>query len=190
MKKLVYLAIILSATFLMSCSVQDATLTYMPKASNTINTVRFDELNLDRNDYTILKDVTAEATFVYQESEDEILIEEQNNEFSVRFGLIDPTSLEPQKNKKDAEKKWLLYDFDGIAYFGYLSNDYGTMSLCMDPEWYARHFAFYRLINQCKAVGGDALIEPIVSTNVMQQGNTLVFTTTASAKVVKINTNK
>lgn len=187
MKKLVYLAVILSAAFLTSCSVQEKNLQYVLKASNTINTVRFDELNLDRNDYTILKDVTAEATFVYQESEDEISIREQNNEFSVLYRCFIEAS---QKNKKDAEKKWLLYGFDGIAYFGYLSNDYGTMSLCMDPEWYARHFAFYRLINQCKAVGGDALIEPIVSTNVMQQGKTLVFTTTASAKVVKINTNK
>lgn len=195
MKKLVYLAVILSAAFLTSCSVQEATLKYMPKASNTINTVRFDELNLDKTDFTILKNVTAEATFVYEEIKEYISIREHNNEFSVRFGLIDPTLLESQKNKKKSEsknvkKEWRLIDFNGIAYFGYLSNDYGDMSVNMDPEYYSRHFAFYRLINQCKAVGGDALIEPIVSTIVQQQGTTLIFKTTVTAKVVKIKTDK
>ncbi len=199
MKKSVYLAVIFSAAFLTSCIVQQKpTLQYMPKASNTINTVRFDELNLDKKDYTILKNVTADATFIYDEvGENLISITEQNGEFSVSFAATDPNLKNPQNNKKaktsqpnNVKKEWHLLNFSGIAYFGYLSNDYGDMSVNKDPEYYSRRFAFYRLINQCKAIGGDALIEPVVSTIVQQQGTTLIFKTTVTAKVVIIKTDK
>ncbi|MCQ2315007.1 MAG: hypothetical protein MJZ56_07580 [Bacteroidales bacterium] len=176
MKKLVYLAVILSAAFLTSCSVNKK---FVPRACNTINTVRFDELNLKRNDYTILKNVTAEAVVVYETGlfGGSISISEQNNEFSIEF-------------RKSGKDQWVANKFNGIAYFGYLSNDYGDMALNLDPDYYSRHIAFYRLINQCRVAGGDALIEPTVSTNVEEQGRKIVFKTTVTAKVVKINTDK
>ncbi|MBP9993972.1 MAG: hypothetical protein KBT67_03385 [bacterium] len=180
MKKLVYLAVILSAAFLTSCVVSKKV---VPMVHNTVNTVDFDELNLKRNDYTILKNVTAEAVIAYKgptTNDNRRYISEQNGEFSIAFYYNTGRRFEP----------FWVDKIDGVLCFGYLSNDHENMSLSLDPEYYSRHIAFYRLINQCRAAGGDALIAPVVDTSIEQQGDNTIYKTTVTAKVVKINTDK
>lgn len=179
MKKLVYLAVILSTVFLTSCVVSKKV---VPMVSNTVNTVDFDELNLERNDYTILKNVTAEAVIAYKgptTNDNRRYISEQNGEFSIAF-IYTGQRLDP----------FHVYKIEGVLRFGYLSNDHENMSLSLDPEYYSRHIAFYRLINQCRTAGGDALIAPVVDTSIEQQGDNTIYKTTVTAKVVKINTDK
>lgn len=188
MKKLVYLAVILSAAFLTSCSVQEK---FVPMVRNTVNTVKFNELNLGRNDYTILKNVTAEAVVAYKKptvDDYHHYISEQNEGFSIRISHDSNNS------------RWKVDEVDGVLCFGYLSNDYGDMSLNLDyknvdlenlnPEDYSRHTAFYRLINQCRDAGGDAIIAPVVNTSIEQQGDKTIYKTTVTAKVVKIHTDE
>lgn len=153
----------------------------IPTAVNTINSVRLEELNLKHGtDYTIMANATGEATVIYKEQKrgTRIIIEEENGECK----LI---------SEYDANKeKWILKEFDGIARFGFLSNDYGqTFAHMLDPEYVVRNIAIYRLINFAKVKGGDGVIEPVVSTNVEQVGKDIIFKTTVTAKLIKLKTD-
>ncbi len=49
----------------------------------------------------------------------------------------------------------------------------------------------YRLINAAREYGADALVEPTVSTNVEQTGeHTITYKSTATAKIVKLKTDR
>ena len=150
----------------------------MPEAINTINSVGLKELNLKHGtDYTIMNTVTAEATVIYsvKRKGDEITIKEENGEFKITF-----------KYDKD-NGKWYRADYEGIARFGFLSNDYGnTYTNVIAPEYIVRNLAIYRLINASKVRGADGVIEPVVSTNVEERGKDVVFKTTVSAKLLKL----
>lgn len=153
----------------------------IPTAVNTINSVGLSELNLKHGtDYLIVNTVSAEATILYSEQKkgEQITLREENGEFRIVY-------------KYDSEQEaWYRIDFDGIARFGYLSNDYGTtFTNTIDPQYVVRSLAIYRLINASKVRGADGIIEPVVSTNVEQRGREIVFKTTASAKLVKLNTD-
>lgn len=153
----------------------------VPTAVNTINSVGLSELNLKHGtDYTIVNTVTAEATIIYTERRkgQEIILKEENNEFKIVYTF-------------DSElEKWYLTDFDGVARFGFLTNDdFGESYSTRNPEYVARNLAIYRLINQAKVRGGDGVIEPVVSSNVEQRGKDIVFRTTASAKLIKLKTD-
>lgn len=153
----------------------------IPQAVNTINSVNLNELNLKHGaDYTIMNTITAEATVLYNERRkgEVITIREGDGEFIIVYTFDRET------------QKWARTDFDGIARFGYLSNDYGqTFSTSINPEYVVRNIAIYRLINQAKVRGADGVIEPVVSTNVEQLGKDIVFKTTVSAKMIKLNTD-
>ncbi len=153
----------------------------VPKAINTINSVGLSELNLKHGtDYTIVNTVTADATIHYSEQRkgQQITLKEENGEFRLVYRF-------------DSElRHWYLIDFDGIARFGFLNNDYGQVSLREAyPEDVVRNLAIYRLINASKVRGADGVIEPVVSTNVEQRGKEIVFKTTVSAKLVKLKTD-
>lgn len=152
----------------------------VPTAINTVNSVTLNELNLEREDYKILNTISADATIMYIEKSNNIIIKEANNEFSISYGYNPKTF------------NWYINKVEGIARYGFLTNDYKNQdsSLPIAPETIARNLAIYRLINACKAAGGDGVIEPIVSTNVGQEGNAIIFKTTVSAKTIKINTDK
>ncbi|MCQ2340369.1 MAG: hypothetical protein MJZ79_06300 [Paludibacteraceae bacterium] len=177
MKKHFLLPLCLVAIILSSCAPE---LAIVPKAVNTVNTVGLNELNLDRKDYKILKTVSSEAVVTYEQRGDKYYVREANGECELSF-VYDRKA-----------KEWEYDEFKGIARYGFLSNDYGVIESVknMSPESYARNLAVYRLINQCKLYGGDGLIEPIISMNVGQQGRAIVFTVSASAKLVKLNTDK
>lgn len=166
-----------------SCSTQRRALpkTEMPTAVNTINSVGLSELNLKHGtDYTILNTVTAEATVLYsiQRKGKQITITEENGEFKVLW-------------KYDEENgEMYIADYEGIARYGFLSNDYGRVySGVPAPEYIVRNLAIYRLINQAKVRGGDGVIEPVISTNVEDRGKDIVFKTTVSAKLIKLTTD-
>lgn len=153
----------------------------VPKAINTINSVCLDELNLKHGtDYTIVNTITAEATILYSEQKkgNQITIREENGEFKLVY-----------KYNGDLDAM-LLSDFDGIARFGFLHNDYGSASLReVQPEEVVRNLAIYRLINASKVRGADGVVEPVISTNVEQRGKEIVFKTTVSAKLIKLKTD-
>lgn len=157
---------------------------------STINTVFWPDLKLKRENYEVLNRLTATATITYDATrmtKPKILGE--NNEFLVvikRFGPV--------------------IDF-GILKFGYLANDIGRTTetqkgifkkqqglvtyIPSDPEVIARQLATYRIINEAKAIGADALIEPIISSDVATVGKrTSVIKTTISAKAVIIKLDK
>lgn len=151
----------------------------MPIAINTINSVNLRELNLQHGtDYTILNTVSADATVIYstQKKGKKITIEEENREFKIVWEYNDKTG------------KMRREDFEGIARFGFLSNDYDRVfTKKIAPEYIVRNLAIYRLINQAKVRGADGVIEPVISTSAEARGNDVIFKTTVTAKLMKLN---
>ena len=179
MKKIFITTCILCAILLSSCK-----LAIIPTAINTVNSVTLEELNLERKDYKILNTISADASITYRQiGANKIIIEDPNGEFKLKF-----------KRTYSLLKgySWQFNKFEGIARYGFLTNDYKNqnLSFLIEPESIARNLAIYRLINACKVAGGDGVIEPIVSTNVGQEGNKIIFKTTVSAKIIKLNTDK
>ena len=174
-KVLFFLTIIVSIT-LMSCG--SSNITTLPIATNTINTVSFKELNLEREDYKILNTIEVSANVTVSYDDEEIEVSDDTG-FHAKYWLEDGIE---------------YCEFDGVLRAGFLTNDYGHINL-KSPDQVARAAAFNRLINMAKEVGGDAIIEPIVSTNLELKEKhwgkeTYVFSTTASGKVLVIKTDK
>ena len=109
--------------------------------------------------------------------------QEENSEFMIEFEKVE---------LDNGTERWVYSSCEGVARYGFLTNDYKNAdnTSYMNPEQIARNLAIYRLINACKVAGGDGVIEPIVSTNVGQEGKEIIFKTTVAAKVIKINTDK
>lgn len=160
----------------------------VPQATNTTAVVSFKNLNLERNDYIVLNTISAEATITAHFGNKDIRVDDPTGEFSVSW------KWEKSAKGKDRQNgKWVPSTFRGIVRLGYLSNDYDNelFELPPYPHWIVRRLAIYRLINAAKIAGGDAIIEPTISTNV-EQGRSrhdIIYKTTVSAKVVKIKTN-
>ena len=175
MKKFSFLFVFAVALTLSSCKF------IAPTAINTVNSVALSELNLERNDYVVLKPISSESVINYKERSHKITISDKDGEFRAIY--------------KSSFSGWHLSKFDGVAKYGYLSNDYKNLHTSIyklnDPESFARNMAIYRLINACKVAGGDGLIEPIISMNARQTGyREMQITVTASAKVIKLKTDK
>ncbi len=171
MKKIVILLFVAVAAT--SC----ASVTIIPKAVNTVNSVSLSELNLDREDYDVLNTATSEATIIYREKRRQIEIFDAGNEFSISY----------QKTRFG----WLFDESTGIMRLGFLTNDYEDYNVfAIQPEELARRLAIYRLINVSKLNGADGIIEPVISTNIEQQGKDIIFKTTVSAKMIKLHTNE
>ena len=182
-QKILILATMMAATLTMtSCfGPKKVAQRIIPTAVNTINSVGLSELNLKHgSDYTIVNTVTADATISYSEQKkgEQVTLKEEYGEFKLVY-------------RYDTEfDKWRIVDFDGIARFGFLSNDEGRVSLReVDPEYVSRNLAIYRLINKSKVGGADGVIEPVISTNVEQSGKEIIFKTTVSAKLIKLKTD-
>lgn len=156
---------------------------------NSINTVYWPELMLDRPEYVVLDRVTASATVTYDASRRrKPKIIGENNEFEITVKPYGPV---------------ITY---GVCKFGYLQADVGVTTevrkglfkkpavisyIPADPEIVARQLAVYRLINEAKAIGADAVIEPVISSDVASTRKTInVIKTTVSAKAVAIKTDE
>ncbi len=182
-KKLIIASMTMACMFTMtSCfGPKKMTQRVVPTAVNTINSVGLSELNLKHGtDYTIVNTVTAEAAIIYSEQKkgEQYTLKEENGECKLIYRW------------DNDDYKWKLIDFEGIARFGFLTTDDFNESYSMrDPEYVVRNLAIYRLINQAKVRGGDGVIEPVVATNVEQRGKEIVFRATASAKLIKLQTD-
>lgn len=153
---------------------------------NTISTVTWPQLKLDRTEYVVLDRITATATVTYDvTSRRKPKIYGENDEFVIVVKSTGPVITE------------------GICKLGYLTADVGLTTgvatglfkrqrgivtyVPADPEAVARQLAVYRIINEGKAIGADALIEPIVSSDVASnRKNINIIKTTVSAKAVSI----
>ena len=177
MKKINFLLVLFVAAAMSSCK-----LAIIPTAVNTVNSVGLQELNLQRNDYNVLKTISAEAVVNYSQHGRKIEMTEANKEFqmTLKRPMFSPT--------------YLFKKFNGVARYGFLANDYaGRMESIkgMSAEEIARNLAIYRLINACKVAGGDGVIEPIITMSIDQVGGrALVIKVNATAKVVKLKTDK
>lgn len=174
MKKLIFIVVLLAG--LVSCGVRKS---LIPRAVNTINTTSLRDLNLQRGDYEILNTVTAEATICYtiNKTRTSIVITDADGEFSLHY----------VRSKK---KGWTC-KYHGILKYGYMQNDYaGELPDVVQPEEVARRLAVYRLVNVAQQYGADGLVEPTIATNVEQIGEDVFFKSTATAKIVKIKTDR
>ena len=152
----------------------------IPQATNTINSVSLQELNLERKDYIVLNTISAEATIIAKFTSDKVKVDDPDGGFSLTWKKV--------AFGKD-EYGWTPDKIDGVVRLGYLSNDYQNelFNIGPYPHWIVRRLAIYRLINAAKVAGGDGVIEPIISTNVEGKGKKeIVYKTTVSAKLVKI----
>lgn len=147
----------------------------LPMAVNTVNTVGLSELNLERKDYEVLDRITAEATITYKEIFGGVKIIDDNGECEVTY--------------KKTKTGLTMTKFKGFFKVGYLHNDHANASIS-NPEDFARKLAIYRLINISNEMGADGIVEPVVSTNVVQEDkNTVIFKTTVSGKAIRLKTN-
>lgn len=165
--------VVFAAVLLTSCGV---TSVIVPKAINTVNTVTFADLNLERNDYEILSTVSASAVVEAVYTSNSMKVSDPDGEFSLNYMY--------------GKSGWVCHH-KGVARLGYLSSDYSyDPSEVMSPEDVARRLAMYRIINIANQNGADGIVEPTVSTNVEQQGKTIVLKSTVVAKIIKLKTDE
>jgi hypothetical protein len=184
MLKKIFVFVSLAATFVLTSCIGPQMV-----GRNTINTVYWPELMLDRTEYVVLERVTATATVTYDATfRRKPKIIGDNDEFVITV------------------KPYGAVITDGVCKFGYLQADIGVTTevkrglfkkqgvvsyVPSDPEIVARRLAVYRLINEAKAIGADALIEPIISSDVASTRRKInVIKTTVSAKAVAIKTDE
>lgn len=167
--KILKLFVVIVMAALLSSCVQSSSL---PRAFSSMSKVHYidkDDLGLSKGDFQILNTEFAEAS-VYsidlwgKKNE----VSEAAGEFSIVF--------EPQKSPQ----------YSGIIKYGTLDNDFSDFSL--EPYNLAKGLATYRLINSVQEQGADAIIEPIVTVKIGQEGRKTIYTATISAKLIKINT--
>lgn len=179
MRKLfMFLTTVAVAFLVTSCSImRSKPVSLIPKAINTVNSVSLQELNLRHGtDYKVMKEVKASAVVSYRVSGKTTIIQEENNEFTLRFT--------PDKDGN------VVITCDGVVRYGFLNNDYTTVQLSDSPEYVARNLAIYRLINAVKAAGADGVIEPLISSSIEQKGRDIIIKTVAQAKLVRLVTDK
>lgn len=174
MKKIIF--IMMGFVILVSCSTQKEMV--IPRVVSTIGTATFENLNLQRNDYQIMKTITAEATVSY---------ETNKSGTNIRIsGVDDDFKLEYTKDKKEG---WQC-KYKGILKYGYIQNDFPkSQTNVASPEEIVYRLAIYRLVSQVKSMGGDGLVAPSVVTRIEQKGDVVYFYATAEAKSVKLVTN-
>lgn len=150
-----------------------------PTAVSTINAVGLEELNLTRDDYQILKTVTANATVYNKEG---IAMYDEDKEFSIIYGhevgaFFGKTRSQPESSPI----------YSGLFKMGYLSNE--THEINYDnPFDLAHRLAIYRIINLSQVEGADGIIEPVVSTVVSIEEGVEKVTVTVRAKLVVLKT--
>ncbi len=158
---------------MIACS--SSTKVLMPKAISTLNSVQFKELNLTSNDYEILNTIESTARVNVTMDAKSYTISDPDGSFSLEYAKVNET-LQLQK-------------YTGILTIGYLSNETGNLD--MTPEDIVRKIAIYRIIQMTKELGGDGVIEPVITMNIEQTKSgwnsaTITYLTTVSAKVVKL----
>ena len=194
MRKIYFMLAIIVGVMFTSCgSLKKSGITVPPPvATNTISSVSFSDLNLKREDYKILNTIESEAIVTVSMNEKGQLVVSDDAGFSM-------TKI-TEFDKKTGQT-YTRYETVGTIRAGFLSQDYSTIDYT-NAESIARALAIDRLINLSKELGGDAVIDPIISTNVETTVEkvhvgfmtidvpTTTYKTIASAKVVVIKSDK
>ena len=150
-------------------------------AISNMPVVSFNDLSMNRSNYTILNTITATATVSSDNQKSKRTIYEENNEFKIVYDI-----------EKIDGKRYLEYkDCDGIIRLGYIgsSNIYNSESNYIPAEEIVRRLALYRLISLAKEYGADALFEPTITTTATSEKKLIIYRTEASAKLIKIINN-
>ncbi len=144
-----------------------------PMATNSMRALDLSALKLSPADFTIMPQITVTSLVSVEWSrrgdEKTIRSEDSSENFMLAFEL----------NKK--EDKWELKEFDGVLTFGYLGND-TELSIPHQTVRIADRVGLYRLISKAQELGADAIIDPIISTNMARNGSKLYFKTTVTAR--------
>ena len=145
-----------------------------PIATNTVNTVRFNELNLKSSDYSVLSTVTETALIAEERGRRGYTISCEEEGFRLEF----------EYDKDDI----VLKNWDGIIKMGFLANNIPSeLKTPKDSYDIANKLAVYKLINTAQMQGADGVIEPIISINMARNGNVYYYKATVSGKLIKLN---
>lgn len=177
------IAVLGMTLFVNSCSPSTSII-----ARNTTDIATLEEMNLIRDDYEIIDVITANATVTFDAKKRKTYGE--NNEFVLRYRKL--------KGTNELESGMLRF---GYFYQDVISNttvEKGGLfrrakyrsKLPVDPETIARRWATYRLIAEAKAMGADALIVPVRSSDISSGGKDIsIVKTTVTAKAVRLYNN-
>lgn len=178
-KKKLFLAAftMIVAVLFSSCSSEKSLI--VPRSVSTVSSIPMAALNLKKGDYEILGTVTESACIIAKYNDNSLKIQSNDGEFSYTFKFNNKTG-------------WNLDNFNGTASFGYLMTDMNDHVQMPDAEEFARRVAIARLIEQVKDYGADGVLEPVITAHANNAGkNTVEYTATVSAKIIKIYpTNK
>lgn len=182
MKSGLLLRIMLPCIFLCMALDIDAQSNLIPTtAISNMPTVTIKDMNLERNDFAILKSVSASAVVKSDNKRSGRTIYEENGEFKLVYDII-----------RDDGVRYLEYDTcEGVIRLGYLGNTniYSSDSYFIPAEEIVRRLALYRLISLAKEYGADALFEPTITTSATSEKKTLIYKSEATAKLIKIINN-
>ena len=182
MKSGLLLRIMLPCIFLCMALDIDAQSNLIPTtAISNMPTVTIKDMNLERNDFVILKSVSASAVVKSDNKRSGRTIYEENGEFKLVYDII-----------RDDGVRYLEYDTcEGVIRLGYLGNTniYNSDSYFIPAEEIVRRLALYRLISLAKEYGADALFEPTITTSATSEKKTLIYKSEATAKLIKIINN-
>lgn len=153
----------------------------IPQAASSVKAVSFEELNLTSKDYEVLDRIEISTRLEVSINSDSYTIKDPDGAFLVEF----------EKNKNGA---WELENVEGVVRSGYWSSDV-DFSGPSTPSEYAYRMAVYRIINLVKELGGDGIVEPVVSTSVEDNKSSwretsYTLLTTVSGKVIRLKTSK
>lgn len=150
----------------------------IPHSVSEIHPVLVKDLDLNRNDYIILKNITESSSVVCKYEGKNLTITDSDGAFKYKFKFQDNTG-------------WNLSSFSGIASFGYFTDDFEPKELkSVNGEEFARHQAMAKVIAAARDYDADGVIEPVITTSAVNLGhNEVEYTSTVSAKLIAIKAN-
>lgn len=176
----IFLISIIALSSILQLNAQNSTDIPTTAISN-MPVVSMEQLNLNREDYTILNTINSVAVVTSENKKTSRSIMEQNGEFKLRYNII-----------KIKGERYLEYDeCSGVVRLGYLGGTgiVSSDSDYMPAEEIVRRLALYRLINMAKEYGADLLFQPTITTTATSSGKIITYKTEASAKLIKISIN-
>ncbi len=167
-------ASIFSAMIISSCGSSKPTTLVIPHAVSTASAVPFSSLNLKRSDYTVINTVSATADVQVTYNANNVRIEDPAGSFSYEFSFNDQSG-------------WSLNKFSGVAALGYFESEYCAPATTLpNGEEFARRVAISKIIAQVHSLNADGILEPITQSMTQGHGKTVVYSTTVSAKLIRL----
>ena len=178
LSKIMLASVLVAATcYLTSCGGGRKYLV-VPHSVSTESSVSVSDLKLEPGQYEVLSSITETASVICEYKGTEIKVSSSDGSFQYIFEL-----------RNDA---WILAKFSGAADFGYFTSDYNArVTQIPNAEEFARRVAMARIIRASKDYQADAVIEPVVISNVTNLSkNQIEITSTVTAKLISIKTTR